>query len=1656
MYYIYFYRSLTDESEQLRDEHRKSHQDFAEATEKIADMEKRYLVSQTALATAEGQLQAYQVSIQNLTAEQAQVKTQLESVTVKLTTQAKELSNLRSTISSKDNQIELLNMKVTDLETFLASTKGKVISYEQATYDIASQIQAYSEYLSSGSYLKSTDFDDSSNKDSRSELFESPMPMSSIRSQQVTIKPVKLLLSASSPYTPGVTTRNLIEAPLEGVTQVFSDLKAKLDFLIEQGSKDKEVAKLSRSECEELRKRVDTYEQSLHTLQVEKDKLLSDYEIVETELTSSKNDAFLLEKEKSAVLSNYRQSTKHIREVVALLANSLHQFELKVSGAVPGSITNTSVDMSLPTSDDSSFDTFASRTTQVVETYVASVSKHIDALSAELTQKQQTVDKVDREHVSKERAWVQERGMFIEQINALESAMEEVKRSSILSNSEAHKYQQETDRLNRKIQEYSSNNAALELEYKYSVENVNELRTTLSEAENICMDLRSKLKSSQLEIEKQSEQVKSLFDQVTEVTSLVASKDLLIEKNATLIHRLQAEKEAVDNVRKSVELELTRVHVELSEAKSNRSAIGDDDSRASFEVEKLMAALTNTLDQIQSTATPVRSEEYATSALTSRVDQAVKRLNDFRNWSRDEKRSKRTVEEKNEALQHEVASARKALENSQNQLSRLIKSSSEMDSASKETLNIINELQADLTEKKEEIKVLQTEFSSRKILLEEEKRTSQQLTVESRTKESRITYLHDQLEEHKRGERRLADELSSLRKDLSESRLLIDNQAEQLKLSKLNGDRLSGSVELLERGLEKERSDRIAAEKRLLNATGISDSTLKLRYVELEATVQSLGMQLRAAEERRDQLDLQSMDLSRELNAQRRIVQSYDTRFEQVVAEKTALQRDLATVHVELTKQAAAVEIERMSRLKTEAALMTFSQAHAGPSSTETMFTSLVEEMQGQIVTEEQEKKILLDQIHKLRVALEEKENARNQDGRKIQRLEGELTSLQSKLSKAGKEVTSASARSTALRAEGRQSRSQIQQVVTQISELVDTVKSDCKTLGIEIHSSESSYPMAPKHDKTSSNEGLGLQEALGIPNLIRASNTLQDVMQYIRNIPRDRIQMQSTVMRVEAERSRLQKDLTATDSRYHETVAKLREEISNQKAQLLLLQSSSDSHPSASQSNSKAIALEKALLQERSEKEGTLEQLERSKAEIETLHKHLIAATQQKSTGAKASIQAPVAGPSDDSKKEIESLRHELQAVSHHRNVLRDSIDKLEKQIKSKSDALTDVSAQLDTLMRRQQQTGKAAITEDELEAMRRQCARFRARANAMEELASLYRGGIVAIYSDGASFGAAQYGDFNLRAAGSSGTGWIEREIGHVKKSYEDEIRLLDGEVSELRSKLRQSNSYISEVRKRFEDNLKTLYKPNSGSRNTELDSLHQQLDHLNSSVDRAESQVLALEGELVREKSSSRNRHAALIGDLSKALQSREAISLALRRAETQKQAPNSPGFNGIATGVHPVEKYQQKTISNLVQGLVETDHELYETERRIKKQQLSSQQQPLTQSQYQSPGKTKTAQQLEQQLTAFRNHHGDHSQSSAPSRQDSKIPGTSNADILNTSISPIKHSSPERRRSVMGGGQPSHSVYRLAGENDSVLRVSRASITPASIATRKNNN
>jgi hypothetical protein len=118
--------------------------------------------------------------------------------------------------------------------------------------------------------------------------------------------------------------------------------------------------------------------------------------------------------------------------------------------------------------------------------------------------------------------------------------------------------------------------------------------------------------------------------------------------------------------------------------------------------------------------------------------------------------------------------------------------------------------------------------------------------------------------------------------------------------------------------------------------------------------------------------------------------------------------------------------------------------------------------------------------------------------------------------------------------------------------------------------------------------------------------------------------------------------------------------------------------------------------------------------------------------------------------------LVQELNAVNHHRTVLRDTIDQLDREVREKVDLLSSLQATVGAypsngLGLDSSFVAMAAGERDD--GLHRQVLRYKARAAAVDDLANIYRTSVLALYADGASYGAAQFGGHPAGSGGPQG---------------------------------------------------------------------------------------------------------------------------------------------------------------------------------------------------------------------------------------------------------------------------------------------------------------
>jgi len=300
---------------------------------------------------------------------------------------------------------------------------------------------------------------------------------------------------------------------------------------------------------------------------------------------------------------------------------------------------------------------------------------------------------------------------------------------------------------------------------------------------------------------------------------------------------------------------------------------------------------------------------------------------------------------------------------------------------------------------------------------------------------------------------------------------------------------------------------------------------------------------------------------------------------------------------------------------------------------------------------------------------------------------------------------------------------------------------------------------------------------------------------------------------------------------------------------------------------------------------------------------------------------------------KEVKALKQELSSVNHHRNVLKETTESLEKQLIKKVDvALLSLDNDDNDV--------------NGSDSLKKQLIRLKARAQAMDELVNIYRASVLMLQSEGQFTLLTSNMTSNPKTVTDhNNVGCLEMEIASVKKNYEEEIRLLELEVVDLNSKLKESNLYISELRKRFEETMKVMYRPGN---NTNTDILLSQLESIARALDQSENNNQMLTQTLASERHQSRRRVSSLVESLLSAQRNRDATLAALRQLEAHCVASGIEHFavyEALRSELSSVQESsgrikeenveQQKAINKLLKGLIETDHELVEAERREKK-------------------------------------------------------------------------------------------------------------------------
>lgn len=190
------------------------------------------------------------------------------------------------------------------------------------------------------------------------------------------------------------------------------------------------------------------------------------------------------------------------------------------------------------------------------------------------------------------------------------------------------------------------------------------------------------------------------------------------------------------------------------------------------------------------------------------------------------------------------------------------------------------------------------------------------------------------------------------------------------------------------------------------------------------------------------------------------------------------------------------------------------------------------------------------------------------------------------------------------------------------------------------------------------------------------------------------------------------------------------------------------------------------------------------------------------------------------------EALEAKVAADNHHKDVLGNTIERLEKSFRSYKKAVDSGTAGGGN-------EGSSGTGGADAVRLEKQLHHYRMKVAGLEDVVQVYRQQVMALYPDGSTFGAAQFrgvktgrpNDMSFEqipslayhhhpyAATTSHPPqdmcWIEREIDLISKSYRDEIRGLELELSEAYGRVEREQAYGTELQKKYEENTKYLFR-------------------------------------------------------------------------------------------------------------------------------------------------------------------------------------------------------------------------------------------------------
>lgn len=750
------------------------------------------------------------------------------------------------------------------------------------------------------------------------------------------------------------------------------------------------------------------------------------------------------------------------------------------------------------------------------------------------------------------------------------------------------------------IEEISKNNLELEQEFHITADLNIQLKNSVFESESLINELRLIIKSHETNIESKSQLMISLQDQLGVFRKRTADFESLNEKNQVVINRLKFEKDALDNVRKSLELDVQRYEQnknQLLEEVSQSTAR----EKSVLELESAVCIILSTISQIEEQLDLKNIDVIQNVSLSSesnislKVNLIIEKLSNVRTIIRDESKTKKQLESKlisgdqdigklNDAVQKLRSCLRNVEEENSSKSSMLTAANSEV-----EKLSIsLNKALLEKTDVEKELQFyrqnndnLSKQLSEAHTELESKNSDLKALQYELGLRDNSVSRLREEL----------ALEQSSQKSLLSE----LDQKSSQYDTVLNNNQTLLLTIQHLEQSLSIEKDSKLAVENSLKEL-----DDLKVIECELNNEISNVRFQLQKVIHEKQQLvdvklsaEKTVSQLEQELMAAKKHSSLIELRMDMILQEKSSFIDEISETRRKIQLAKENFEIEKEQRLKSEATAEALKRVH-GEDRKKLLIemTSLQTASSSNNTSKDEELYKLKSKIQQCQLDLDERDTRIGflQQERNV--MLKELSAAQSMLNRKSDELLAATTYSNNLRSEGKYARKKIAEMLGLIKELLQLLNVDLKskvtTTDDNFNASASNFELI--ESSVSLWEALGLQEFFKFFELFHES--FSSYRTEFRRLKTMVMQLDSTGtenMNIKRKCQDLERSKIENESRYVEQLRSLQQQISqlkNIETQYL-------------QATHQISSLESIITKEKESKEQVLSQLSSAKTKL-------------------------------------------------------------------------------------------------------------------------------------------------------------------------------------------------------------------------------------------------------------------------------------------------------------------------------------------------------------------------------------------------------------------------------------------------------------------------